>query len=106
MFYEVRRYQTRPGRRDDWVRYMETVVLPFQVSKGMQVIASFIDEEDPDGYLWIRRFEDEAHRAQLYEAVYGSTRWRDEIDPAVGELLLREHSVITRAVPTPSSGLR
>lgn len=23
MFYEIRRYQTRPGRRDEWVRYME-----------------------------------------------------------------------------------
>jgi hypothetical protein len=25
MFYEIRRYQTEPGRRDEWVRYMENV---------------------------------------------------------------------------------
>lgn len=37
MLYEIRRYQTRPGRRDDWGRYMEGVVLPFQQAKGMTV---------------------------------------------------------------------
>lgn len=33
MFYELRRYQTRPGRRDDWVRYMESVDSPFPQSR-------------------------------------------------------------------------
>jgi hypothetical protein len=28
MFYEIRRYQAHPGRRDDWVRYMENIVIP------------------------------------------------------------------------------
>jgi len=28
MFFEIRRYQARPGRRQDWVRYMEDVVIP------------------------------------------------------------------------------
>ncbi|GGU80209.1 NIPSNAP family protein [Streptomyces albospinus] len=106
MFYELRRYQTRPGRRDEWVRYMEEVVIPFQTSKGMTVTASFIDEEDPDGYVWIRRFDDEAHREELYAAVYESDRWRDGIRPAVQELLIPEKSVITRAVPTALSALR
>jgi hypothetical protein len=106
MFYEIRRYQTRPGRRDDWVRYMEAVVMPFQVENGMSVTASFIDEEDPDGYVWIRRFEDEAERVRLYAAVYEHERWVTEIGPAVRELLIPEKSVITRAVPTPASGLR
>lgn len=106
MFYELRRYQARPGRRDQWVRYMEEVVMPFQASKGMSVTASFIDEEDPDGYIWIRRFQDEAQREELYAAVYGSDRWRDEIGPVVHDLLIPENSVITRAVPTPRSALR
>jgi len=76
MFYELRRYQTRPGRRDEWVRYMEDVIIPFQVSKGMVITASFIDEGDEDGFVWIRRFEDEAQRERLYAATYGSDRWK------------------------------
>ncbi|MGD3108925.1 NIPSNAP family protein [Streptomyces sp. YGL11-2] len=106
MFYELRRYQTRPGRQDEWVRYMEEVVIPFQRAKGMTVTGSFIDEEDQDGYLWIRRFDDEAQREELYAAVYESDRWRDEIRPVVQELLIPEKSVITRAVPTALSALR
>lgn len=105
MFYEIRRYQTYPGRRDEWVRYMEGVVIPFQASKGMDVTASFVDEEDPDGYVWIRRFNDEEQRVALYSAVYESDRWNDEIGPAVKELLITEKSVVTRAVPTPASAL-
>jgi NADPH:quinone reductase-like Zn-dependent oxidoreductase len=38
--YEIRRYQTRPGRREEWVRYMEDVVILYQQSKGMTVTAS------------------------------------------------------------------
>ncbi|MGW3063610.1 hypothetical protein ACWDA8_08845, partial [Streptomyces sp. NPDC001130] len=46
MYYEIRRYQAQPGRREEWVRYMEDVVLPFQTSLGMDVTASFIDDEE------------------------------------------------------------
>ena len=105
MFYEIRRYQTQPGRRDEWVRYMDGVVIPFMVAKGMDVTASFIDEEDPDGYVWIRRFADEEQRVALYAAVYDSDRWNNEISPAAKELVIPEKSVVTRAVPTPASAL-
>lgn len=106
MFYELRRYQTRPGRRDEWVRYMEDVIIPFQVSKGMVITASFVDEDDEDGYLWMRRFEDEAQRERLYAETYDSDRWKDEIAPVVDELLIQEKIVVTRVVPTSKSVLR
>lgn len=106
MFYEIRRYQAYPGRRDEWVRYMEGVVIPFQEAQGMTVVASFVDEEDAEGYVWIRRFEDEEDRVRLYRAVYESDRWRDEIGPAVRELIIIEKIRVTRAIPTPASGLR
>ena len=105
-FYELRRYQTRPGRRDEWVRYMEDVVVPFQVSKGMTVVASFVDEEDADGYVWIRRFDGEADRAARYAATYEDPEWTDTIAPVVAELLIKERSVVTRARPTTVSGLQ
>jgi hypothetical protein len=106
MFYEIRRYQTQPGRRDEWVRYVEDVVIPFQVAQGMSVTASFVDEEDPDGYVWIRRFADEDDRIALYANVYESERWQGEIAPRVRELLLMDQMKVTRAVPTAISGLR
>lgn len=106
MFYEIRRYQVRPGRRDAWVRYMEDTVLPFQIAMGMSVTASFVDEQDPDAYVWMRRFDDEADRERRYAAVYESDRWRDEIGPRAYELLDTARTSVTRVVPTPVSPLR
>ncbi|MBD0742255.1 NIPSNAP family protein [Streptomyces sp. CBMA152] len=105
MFYEIRRYQSRPGRRAEWIRYMEDVVIPFQSAAGMTVTASFADDQDEDGYLWVRRFEDEAQRKALYAAVYETDRWKNEIGPVVYGLL-PEKSVVTRVTPTPASPLQ
>src|SRR5215469_1604595 len=103
MLYELRQYRAQPGRRDDLARYMEEVIIPFQASKGMVIVGSFMGEEEDDLYVWIRRFDDEADRERLYEAVYQSDRWKDEIAPAVGAMLDRSRMVITRLNPTPKS---
>lgn len=105
MCYEIRRYQSRPGRRAEWIRYMEDVVIPFQSAAGMTVTASFADD-DEDGYLWVRRFEDEAQQKALYAAVYETDRWKNEIGPVVYGLLIPEQSVVTRVTPTPASPLQ
>src|SRR5262245_12327944 len=105
MIYELRQYRLREGQRDNWVRFMEEVIIPFQVSKGMVVVGSFVAEEEPDLYVWMRRFADEEERKRLYEAVYQSDTWKNEIGPRTGEMLIREQMVITRLVPTPKSVL-
>lgn len=105
MFYELRRYTAQPGRRDELVKFMEEVIIPFQVSKGMVVAASFIDEENPDIYIWMRRFVDEAERQQLYTAAYDNDHWKNEIAPIINQLMIREKMLITRIVPTAKSVL-
>ena len=102
-FYEIRRYQAHPGRRSDLVRCMEDVVLPFVRSRGMSVTGSFSDQQDPDGYVWIRRFDSEADRVAKYAAVYQDELWTAEIGPRVLALMDPEKAVITRAHPTGQS---
>ena len=70
MFFELREYRTLPGQRENWVRFMEEEIIPFQVSKGMVILGSFVGEEEDDLYVWIRRFESEEERENLYAAVY------------------------------------
>lgn len=36
MHYEIRRCRAWPGRREEWVRYVEDVVIPFQTSLGAE----------------------------------------------------------------------
>jgi hypothetical protein len=106
LLFELRQYRARPGCRDDLVRLMEETVIPFQISRGMVVVGSFVAIEDPDLYVWIRRFEDEADRQRLYAAVYESEQWKEEIAPQIGPLLDRERMVITLLRPTPKSVIR
>jgi hypothetical protein len=106
MLFELRNYRMRPGQRERWVRFMEEVIIPYQVSKGMVIVGSFVGDEDPDLFVWIRRFDDEQHRERLYQAVYESDRWKEEIAPRVPEMIDREATVITRLNPTPRSVIR
>ena len=65
MFFELREYRILPGQMDNWVSYMEEVIIPFQVSKGMVIIGSFVSKDESDLYIWIRRFESEAQKESL-----------------------------------------
>ena len=65
MFFELREYRTKPGQRERWVKFMEEVILPFQISKGMVVIGSFVGTQEDDLYIWIRRFDSEEQREAL-----------------------------------------
>lgn len=106
MLYELRQYRTKPGQREAFVRLMEEEIIPFQVSQGMVILGSFVGEQDPDAYVWLRRFKDEEERARLYEAVYQSDRWKNEIGPKVPVLMDREATVVTRLEPTEKSPLQ
>ncbi len=103
MFFELRQYRLRPGTREAWVCLMEEVIIPFQVAKGMVVVGSFIVPDDPEAYVWIRRFESEDERARQYDAVYESEEWKTKVRPRIDEMLIREQMVVTRIEPTPKS---
>ncbi len=106
MFIELREYHTRPGQRDRWVRYMEEVIIPFQISKGMVIAGSFVGRDDDHTYFWTRRFESEEERDRLYEAVYESDAWKNEIGPPIPDMLDRDRTRITILEPTPKSVIR
>ena len=53
MFFELRQYNIKSGQRENWIQLMEEEILPFQLSKGMVVVGSFVSENpEEDGY-WI-----------------------------------------------------
>ena len=106
MLFELRQYTTYPGQRDRLVEIMEADVIPFQSGQGMVILGSFVAEEDPDAYVWIRRFDDEAQRVAQYADVYESDHWKNEIAPKFRDVLVRESINVTRLIPTPRSVLR
>ena len=103
MFFELRQYRMRPGEEANWVSYMEEVIIPFQIAKGMVILGSFVGEEEKDLYVWIRRFESEEQRERLYEAVYESDTWKNEIAPKIPDMMDRSQIKVTRLEATPQS---
>ena len=105
-FYELRQYLVRPGQMTAWLEFMQDVIIPFQVSKGMVICGSFEGEEDKSVYVWIRRFENEEHRERLYAAVYESDYWKEKVAPNVGDLLDISGMQVQRILPTRLSTLQ
>lgn len=104
--FELRQYKVREGKMSAWLELMEGEIIPYIVSKGMVVSASFRAEDDPTVYVWIRRFEDEADRKRLYAAVYESDHWKNYLREKVGALLIREDAIVHRLLPTRLSPMQ
>ena len=106
MFFELRQYQIFPGKMAEWVKFVEEFAFPFQVAKGMVIIGSFVGQEDPNLFVWIRRFESEEQRVAVYKAVYEDAEWQAQASPKIREMLDRPRMVVTRIEPTPKSAIQ
>ncbi len=102
-FYELRQYKILPGKMDDWIKFMEEVIIPFQVGKGMVITGSFRDEADDTNYFWTRRFENDEECEKLYAAVYQSDTWKNDIGPKIPEMMDRSGIKVTKILPTSRS---
>lgn len=103
MLFELRQYTVRPDKQAEFAALMEQESIPFQVSKGMVIHASFVGEKDESVDVWPRRLTNEDERVERYRAVYESDHWRQAIAPRVTELIDREQIRVTRLVPTSKS---
>ncbi len=106
MFFELRMYRSQPGQRDALAKLMDEVVIPFQSSRGMVVVGSFVSLEEDDLYIWMRRFDSEEQREALYKAVYEDPQWTEVISPQVGAVLDRSKIKVLRIDATAKSVLR
>jgi hypothetical protein len=103
MLLELRQYRTRPGQRENWVRFFHEQIAPFQKSKGMVILGQWIGEQEDDLFVWIRQFDSEAERVRLYAEVYESDHWKNDVAPHIPAMLDRERMVITRLEPAGAS---
>ena len=69
----------------------------------MVILGSFVGEDDDSVYVWIRRFESAQERKRLYDLVYQSDYWKNEISPRVPSMIDREQIKVTRLLATPHS---
>lgn len=84
---------------------MEEQVIPLHEAGGMTVVGSFVDADDEDAFVWIRRFEDAEQRQTIVDRVHRDPAFEASVGTPARELLAGE-GVTVRLVPTDSSGLR
>ena len=106
MFFELREYRILPGQMDKWIDFMQDVIIPFQSGKGMIIVGSFVSTEEDDLYIWIRRFENESAKVELYEKVYESEIWKTDICPNIPSMMDRDRIVVRRISPSSKSIIR
>jgi hypothetical protein len=97
-FFELRDYRIKDGKRDRWAKWMEDEVIPFQIERGMTIIGSWVDRDQPDRYVWMRRFESDEHHAALGKAVYEDPLWASEFRPKIDEMLDRPRGLARRSL--------
>ena len=106
MFFELREYRIKDGMMDRWVKFMEEKIIPFQASLGMVVVGSFVALDEPDLYVWIRRFDNEEEARRLYKEIYESEQWMNVIRPEIDQMMDRERMRVTKLAATAKSVLR
>lgn len=106
MLFELRMYHIQPGQRDAYVKWFEEEVVPSQVAKGVVIVGSFVDVQNEDQFVWLRRFESEEARERFNQDYYESELWKTTLEPCVDEFMVWEKMQVIELCPTPMSGIR
>lgn len=90
---ELREYKIKPGKTAEWLQWMHDELLPYQRSKGMVIIDTYLttDDNGDDFFVWLREFENEHARQRIYKETYNDW-WITDIRPKVFTLI-DEHSI-------------
>jgi hypothetical protein len=83
MIFEIRRYRLKPGKREDFIHFFETVNRPALRAAGMLVFGPMRDLEDPDMVHWLRAFPSMEERERIKAAFYDGPVWEKEVEPIV-----------------------
>ncbi len=102
---EVRIYTVHAGKRDEFVKLYDEVLLPAQREFGIDVLGQFTATDDEDTFVWLRRFDSQEERARKWDEFYGSALWRTDLGPRANALLKDTDHVIA-VEPTPGSAIQ
>ncbi|MEM7356316.1 MAG: hypothetical protein AAF657_36205, partial [Acidobacteriota bacterium] len=73
---EIRIYRTRPGMREEFIRFFEDT-LGDQAAAGLQVRGQFRSLDDENTFVWIRSFRNQKERQEQSRAFYLGPAWME-----------------------------
>lgn len=87
MIVELRTYRTKPGLRDRFLDIFRARTVPEHARLGMPITGPFTAIDDPDAFVFLRRFPDEATREAVKARFHEGALWRDELEAALMPML-------------------
>ena len=102
---EVRIYTIHQGKREEFVKLYDEVLLPAQRRFGLEVLGQFISLDDDQTFIWLRRFDSQQERQRKWGEFYGSDLWCNQRGPRVNPLMQDTSNVIA-VQPTPGSAIQ
>jgi hypothetical protein len=93
---ELRRYRLHPGARETLIDLFDREFLETQDAAGMSVLAQFRDLDDPDAFVWLRRFEDLPQRTEALHKFYGGPVWARHKGEANGTMVNSDNVLMLR----------
>lgn len=102
--YELRQYTLHPGRRDALIDLFERHFIESQEAEGMRLPAHFRDLDDPDRFVWFRRFDGMDARGEALSAFYQrGAAWQSHREEANATMLDSDNVLLLREA-WPGSG--
>lgn len=95
---ELRQYTLRPGQRDRLVTLFEREFVESQEALGIGLPGQFRDLDDPDRFVWLRRFADMDARAAALGAFYDGPVWRAHREVANATMLDSDDVLLLKPV--------
>jgi NIPSNAP len=98
-------YTIHEGKREEFVKLFDEVLLPAQRQIGLEVLGQFISIDDQQTFLWLRRFDSQEERWRRWDEFYGSDLWRNRLGPRANPLM-KDSSNVIAVEPTPGSAIQ
>ena len=93
-FVEIRSYNLKRGRRDEFHRLVVERSLPLVRKWNVDVVDFGPSSHDEDTYYLIRAYGSLAERAASHEAFYASPEWRQGPREAIIALIESDTSIV------------
>lgn len=87
MIVELRTYRTKPGQRARLLDIFRAKTMPEHARLGMPIVGPFLSIDDPDIFVFMRRFRDAATRDAMKAGFYEGALWKNELEGVMMPML-------------------
>ena len=94
MIIELRTYQTKPGKRAEFLEIFRTKSIPAHAEIGMKIIGPLLSIEDPDTFFFMRGFPDIDSREPMKARFYEGQLWKTELENVLMPMLEKSDVVL------------